>query len=170
MPFGVNGANTEYVCVPEKHALIKHVNMTYEEAAAVPLAATVALRFLKAGNIQSGQKVLINGASGDLGTFAVQLAKSFGMEVTAICSTSNFDLVQSLGADEVIDYTREDFMESSQTYDLIFDAVGKNSFSKCKNLLNQKGVYISTMFTFQIILHMLWTSVIGSKKAKYATP
>ena len=170
MPFGINGANTEYVCVPEEHALIKPINMTYEEAAAVPLAATVALRFLKAGSIKSGQKVLINGASGGLGTFAVQLAKSFDTEVTAVCSTGNLDMVKSLGADKVIDYTKEDFTESNNTYDLIFDAVGKSSFSKCRKLLNQKGFYITTLLTFKILLDMLWTSVIGGKKAKFATP
>jgi len=170
MPFGINGANTEYVCVPEEHALIKPINMTYEEAAAVPLAATVALRFLQAGSIKSGQKVLINGASGGLGTFAVQLAKSFDTEVTAVCSTGNLDMVKSLGADKVIDYTKEDFTESNNTYDLIFDAVGKSSFSKCRKLLNQKGFYITTLLTFKILLDMLWTSVIGGKKAKFATP
>jgi len=170
MPFGINGANAEYVCVPEEHALIKPINMTYEEAAAVPLAATVALRFLQAGSIKSGQKVLINGASGGLGTFAVQLAKSFDTEVTAVCSTGNLDMVKSLGADKVIDYTKEDFTESNNTYDLIFDAVGKSSFSKCRKLLNQKGFYITTLLTFKILLDMLWTSVIGGKKAKFATP
>ena len=170
MPFGINGANTEYVCVPEEHALIKPINMTYEEAAAVPLAATVALRFLQAGSIKSGQKVLINGASGGLGTFAVQLAKSFDTEVTAVCSTGNLDMVKSLGSDKVIDYTKEDFTESNNTYDLIFDAVGKSSFSKCRKLLNQKGFYITTLLTFKILLDMLWTSVIGGKKAKFATP
>ena len=170
MPFGINGANTEYVCVPEEHALIKPINMTYEEAAAVPLAATVALRFLQAGSIKSGQKVLINGASGGLGTFAVQLAKSFDAEVTAVCSTGNLDMVKSLGADKVIDYTKKDFTESNNTYDLIFDAVGKSSFSKCRKLLNQKGFYITTLLTFKILLDMLWTSVIGGKKAKFATP
>ena len=166
MPFGINGANTEYVCVPEEHALIKPENITYEEAAAIPLAATVALRFLKIGNIQSGQKVLINGASGGLGTFAVQLAKHFDTEVTAVCSTSNLDMVESLGADKVVDYTEEDFTESNKTYDLIFDAVGKSSFSKCKKLLNQKGFYITTLLSFKVLLDMLLTSVIGSKKAK----
>ena len=170
VPPGVNGANAEYTCVPEESVIIKPDNLTYEEAAAIPAAAGVALLFLRAGGIQSGQRVLINGASGGLGTFGVQLAKALDTEVTGVCSTRNLDLVQSLGADTVIDYTKEDFTQSGQTYDLIFDAVGKSTFSKCKSSLNQAGVYVSTMATPQILLSMLLTSVMGSKKAKFATP
>lgn len=169
VPLGANGANAEYICVSEKNVIPKPGNMTYEEAAAVPTASTVALRFLRAGSIQSGQRILINGASGGLGTFAVQLAKSFGTEVTAVCSTANLEMVRSLGADEVIDYTKEDFTERGQTYDLIFDAIGKNSFPNCKKCLTQKGVYISTILTFQIFLYMLWTLFTG-RKAKFAIP
>jgi NADPH:quinone reductase-like Zn-dependent oxidoreductase len=166
VPPGSNGANAEYVCVSEDEVLSKPANMTYEEAAAVPTAATVALWFLREGGLQRGQRVLINGASGGLGTFAVQIAKSLNAEVTAVCSTANLEMVHSLGANEVIDYSKEDFTKMGQTYDVIFDAVGKNSFPNCKSSLNRKGTYISTMVTFQGILHMIRTSFLGSKKAK----
>ena len=170
VPVGANGATAEYICVPEHHVRPKPANMTMIEVAAVPTAATMALRFLQAGGIQRGQRVLINGASGGIGTFAVQLAKSFGTDVTGVCSTVNLEMVRSLGADEVIDYTQEDFTKNGQTYDLIFDAVGKSSFPKCQHALTRRGIYVSTILTFQILFGMVWTSVIVSRKAKFTIP
>ena len=139
----VNGAFAEYTCAPESALALKPVNTSFDEAAAIPMAAITALQGLRdEGQIQAGQKVLINGASGGVGTFAVQIAKSFGAEVTAVCSTRNMDQARSIGADHVIDYTKEDFTKNGQQYDLIFAANGYHSLSDYKRALTPKGIYV----------------------------
>lgn len=163
--FSAFGAYAEYVTMPEEGAVAKMpANMSFEEAAAVPFGAISALYFLKKGNIQQGQKVLINGASGSVGSFAVQLAKQMGAEVTGVSSTANLDLVRSLGADRVIDYKKEDFSKNSQTYDLIFDAAGKASYPDSKNALAPNGYFVSTGFGLSLLLQMLQTSMTGGRK------
>ncbi len=141
---GKTGAFAEYICVlADRAVVLKPANVTFEQAAAVPVAAITALQGLRdKGRIRAGQKVLINGASGGVGTFAVQIAKSFGTEVTGVCSTRNVDLVRSIGADHVIDYTKEDFTRSEQRYDLIYDLVGNHSFSERRRILNPNGICV----------------------------
>ncbi len=169
------GAYAEYKCMPEGGVLaIKPANMTYEEAAPV-CGALAAWNLLKnMANIQSGQKVLINSVSGSVGTAAVQIAKYFGAEVTGVCNTTNIELVKSLGADNVIDYTMEDFTQTGHTYDVIYDTydtydtIVKNSFTHCKGSLRERGIYISAIPTVTILLQMLWTSKINGKKAIFS--
>ncbi|MAT99266.1 MAG: NAD(P)-dependent alcohol dehydrogenase [Anaerolineaceae bacterium] len=159
------GAHAEYTCMPEKGSLaLKPANISYEEAAAAVDGASTAYFFLKEkANMQSGQKVLIIGASGSIGTYAVQLAKHFGAEVTGVCSTRNIELVKSLGADKVIDYTQEDFSQSGETYDIIFDTVTKSSFSRCKDSLKPNGCYLPTTGLINSFLAR-WTSLTDGKQ------
>ena len=141
--FGISrGALAEYACTPERALAAKPPNVSFEQAASLPLAGLTALQGLREGKIQPGQKVLINGATGGVGTFAVQIAKSLGAEVTAVCSTRNVDLVRSIGADHVIDYTKEDFTKSDQRYDVIFDNVCNHSFAERRHVLNPKGICV----------------------------
>ncbi|HLO30228.1 MAG TPA: NAD(P)-dependent alcohol dehydrogenase [Anaerolineales bacterium] len=165
----VHGGFAEYTCAPENALALKPSNLPFEAAAAVPMAAVTALQGLRdTGQIQPGQKVLINGASGGVGTFAVQIAKSFGAEVTAVCSPSNLEQARSLGADHVIDYTREDFTQNGQQYDLIFAANGYHSLSAYKRALTPRGIYVmaggSTAQIFQAMLIGSWMSEKGGKK------
>lgn len=165
------GTYAEYICMPEDGVLVhKPTYISYEEATAVPNGVLTALPFLRdKGNIQTGDKVLINGASGAVGTAAVQLAKYFGGVVTGVCSTANVEMVKSLGADRVIDYTQEDFTQTGQTYDIIFDAVGKSTFARCKNLLTEGGVYLTTMPSLAVLFQTVWTAMIGRKRVMFAT-
>jgi len=162
------GAHAEYTCMPAEGMLtIKPPNVSWEEAAAIFLGASTALFYLRdKGNIQAGHKILIYGASGAIGTYAVQLAKYFGAEVTGVCSTTNLEMVKSLGADKVIDYTKEDYTESGETYDLVLDTVGKTSFSRCRKSLKQKGVFLPVVMDLTELVQILWTSMTGGKKVK----
>ncbi|MCX6120299.1 MAG: NAD(P)-dependent alcohol dehydrogenase [Ignavibacteriales bacterium] len=165
----VRGGFAEYACALEDGLALKPSNLSFEEAAAVPMAAVTALQGLRdEGRIQAGQKVLINGASGGVGTFAVQIAKSFGAEVTAVCSTRNVDQARSLGADHVIDYTKEDFTQGGQQYDLIFAANGYHPLSAYKRALTPKGIYVmaggSKAQIFQAMLLGSWMSEKGGRK------
>lgn len=161
------GAYAEYACRPEYGAIaLKPVNMSFEQAATIPYGALTALYFLKnIASVRSKQKVLVNGASGSVGIFAVQLARYFGAEVTAVCSTRNTELVRSLGAQKVFDYTKEDFTRSGETWDVIFDiVVGKTSFRRFKNSLKPKGLYLAVAGGLKELVQMLWTSVTGGRK------
>jgi len=167
----VKGAFAEYACAPESSLALKPINTSFDEAAAIPMAAITALQGLRdEGHIKTGQKVLVNGASGGVGTFAVQIAKSFGAEVTAVCSTRNTEQARSIGADHVIDYTNEDFTKSGELYDLVFAANGYHSLSAYKRTLTPKGIYVMSGGTmaqiFQSILLGPIMSETGGRKMK----
>jgi NADPH:quinone reductase-like Zn-dependent oxidoreductase len=161
------GACAEYICMPEEPEegalAIKPANMTYEEAATVPFGGRDALHFLRLGNIQNGQKILINGAGGSIGTFAIQLAKYYGAEVTAVDSTAKLDMLRSIGADQVVDYTQEDFTKNGEIYDVIFDVIGKMSFSRSENSIKQNGTYLLANPMSQMV-QGLWTRITSSRK------
>jgi NADPH:quinone reductase-like Zn-dependent oxidoreductase len=164
------GANAEYICLPDQPGemeggvAIKPSNMTYEEAATVPFGGRDALHFLRKGDIQRGQKILINGAGGSIGTFAVQLAKYFGAEVTAVDSSAKLDMLRSIGAEHVIDYTKEDFTKNGEVYDVIFDVVGTISFSRTKRSITQNGIYLLANPMRSQMLGGPWTRMTSSNK------
>ncbi|MCB9643511.1 MAG: NAD(P)-dependent alcohol dehydrogenase [Myxococcales bacterium] len=164
------GAYAEYLVVAEEGGIAQiPADLSYDQAVALCGGELTALPFLRdEGKLQAGQKILINGASGSVGAAAVQLAKFYGAEVTGVCSTSNVELVKFLGADHVIDYTQEDFTKGEETYDIIFDTVGKSSFSRSKKVLKEGGMYLTTVLTISILFQMMWTSKVGKKKAKIA--
>lgn len=164
------GSNAEYLCMSEDGLVIEKPKiLSFEEAATICDGPLTSWNFLnEMGKVKSGQKVLINGASGSLGTAAVQLAKYNGAEVTGVCSSSNLEMVRSLGADYVIDYTKINFTKTGNCYDIVFDMVGKSSFSECKQILAENGTYISPVLGFPLLFYMLWTSIFGSKKAKFS--
>jgi len=164
------GAHAEFICLPESGPLAQMpAGMTFEQAAAASDGAVLALMCLRSVDVRAGQAILIYGASGSIGTAGVQLAKHFGAGVTAVCGTKNLELVRSLGADSVIDYTREDFTKNGQTYDVIFDAVGKHSFARCKGSLKRGGAYVATD-GFRNLALALWTSRIGDRKVLFPIP
>ena len=164
----MGGSYAEYVAMSETAAItLKPSNMTFEEAAAVPLAAVTALQALRnKANIRSGHQVLVHGASGGVGTFAVQIARAFGAEVTGVTSTHNLELVTSLGATKVIDYTKEDFATNDRTYDIVFDAVGKSSFYHSKSSLSKNGVYVTATPRISDAVPIIWTSMGNGQKSK----
>ncbi|MEG4010113.1 NAD(P)-dependent alcohol dehydrogenase [Microcoleus sp. Pol11C1] len=162
------GACAEYAVVAESDAAIKPKNITHAEAAAVPIAGLTALQSLRdLGQIQAGNKVLINGASGGVGTFSVQVAKAMNAEVTGVCSAKNRELVKSLGADSVLDYEEIDFTQQTDKYDIILDAVGTKTFAECEKVLQPEGIYISTLPSFENLAPMLTSWFISGKKAKF---
>lgn len=173
MVFGETGldfsANAEFLCIPESGVISKiGNNMSFETAAPVCDGAVTSYVFLTTiGKLKKGQRILINGASGSLGSAAVQIAKHLGADVTAVCSASNIALVKSLGADKVINYVEEDFTKKGKRYDIIYDTVGKSTFTACKKSLNKEGVYLSPVLSFSLLIQMIWTSKNSRKKAKF---
>ena len=162
------GGHAQYACLREKGALvIKPDSLSWEEAVAIPFGANTALYFLRdLGKIQAGQELLIIGASGSIGSAAVQLGKHFGARVTAVCSGANVEMVKSIGADKVIDYTKEDFTKNGKTYDLIFDIVGATTFDRCQKSLKPRGVFLQNIMGLADVVRVLWTSIAGRKKIK----
>jgi NADPH:quinone reductase-like Zn-dependent oxidoreductase len=172
--FGINpwkfGTHAEFICMPENAALAHMpAGMAFDEAAAVCDGAILALNALRPAHIRQGQRILVYGASGSIGTAGVQLARSFGADVTAVCKTKDFELVKSLGADEVIDYTQEDFTKNGHLYDVIFDSVGKQSFSGCRDSLERGGFFVATDHLHNLVL-ALWTARIGDKHVLFPIP
>ncbi len=163
-------ANAEFLSISENGVILPMPeNMSFADAATFGDGHVTSMNFLKEiAQIKAGQKILINGASGSLGTAAVQIANYFGAEVTGVCSTRNVGLVKSLGADEVIDYTKKDFTTTGKTYDFVYDTIGKSSFKRCKKILSETGMYLSPVLNFSLLLQMMWTSAFGKKKAKFS--
>jgi NADPH:quinone reductase-like Zn-dependent oxidoreductase len=162
------GGHAQYACLPETGAVaIKPDSLSWEQAVAIPFGANTALHFLRdLGKLRAGQDLLIIGASGSIGSAGVQLAKHFGARVTGVCSSANVELVRTLGADSVIDYTREDFTKSASTYDLIFDVVGATTFDRCKSSLKSDGVFLQNIMELSDIVRVFWTSITGGKRIK----
>jgi NADPH:quinone reductase-like Zn-dependent oxidoreductase len=162
------GGHAQYACLHENAALaIKPDSLSWEEAVSIPFGASTALYYLRdLGKIKGGQRLLVIGASGSIGSAGVQLAKHFGATVTAVCSGANVQLVKSLGAGKVIDYTRDDFTKSAETHDLILDTVGATTFDRCKHLLEPRGIYLSCIMGLPDVARSLWTSIIGGKKMR----
>jgi len=165
------GAYAEYTRLPERGVLFtKPANMTYEEAATLPVGGLDAVYLLRRANIQPGERVLVNGAGGSMGTYAVQIAKHFGAEVTGVDSTAKLDMLRSIGADHVVDYTQEDFIQSGETYDVIFDVIGKSSFSDILNCLNLNGRYVTAVPQMSQIIRWQWSARRSAKKVIFWTP
>jgi NADPH:quinone reductase-like Zn-dependent oxidoreductase len=165
------GAHAEYKCLSDERPLaVIPDNITFEEAVGICDGGATALTFLRdKAKLQKGQKILIHGASGAVGIYALQIAKYYGAEVTGVCSAGNVDLVREAGADFIIDYTQEDFTKTNKVYDVVFDAVGKRSFSECKRVLTAKGMYMTTVPKLSIVIQMIWTSLFKGKRAVFAT-
>jgi NADPH:quinone reductase-like Zn-dependent oxidoreductase len=159
------GAYAEYICLPETYPILhKPESLTFEEAATIPTGGINGLHFIKKANIQSGQKVLINGAGGSIGTYAIQIAKDIGAQLTCVDSTEKLDMLRSIGADRVVDYTQQDFTKSGETYDVIIDVIGKSNYSRCIRMLNPGGRYVIGTFTFLGLIRGIWTSMTSGKK------